>query len=257
MKILFLIVFLLAFNCHAAETQAELTINQGHTQRVLTDKDFQQLHRAEIEIQDLVYHKRKRYAGYWLSEVFGLADVQLDPKAIWVFTALDGYQARVTVADVLRSGAKAFVTVKDLDAPDWEKIKQGKEWVSPAPYYLVWQSPAQVPKDIKLPWPYQMVGISVEYADETQQKLAGFKVFQQNCMSCHSLNLEGGTLGPELNVPRNILEYQDRKFLKEFIGNPSSFRANSKMPAFNDVLSSQELDDLFDYLEWMGKHKKD
>jgi len=120
---------------------------------------------------------------------------------------------------------------------------------------------------VKLPWPYQMVEISIQKADEAQQKIfpdsndksesitRGYKIFKQNCMACHSLNLEGGVVGPELNVPKNILEYEDKEFLKEFIGNPSSFRARSKMPAFNSILSTQELDDVLDYLAWMEKHK--
>jgi mono/diheme cytochrome c family protein len=114
---------------------------------------------------------------------------------------------------------------------------------------------------VKLPWPYQMVEISIDKADEGLQKppteslTRGYKIFKQNCVACHSLNLQGGVVGPELNVPKNILEYEDRKFLKEFIGNPSSFRARSKMPAFNSTLSDQEIDDILDYLAWMGKHK--
>jgi mono/diheme cytochrome c family protein len=83
----------------------------------------------------------------------------------------------------------------------------------------------------------------------------GFDGFQKNCIACHSLNLEGGVLGPELNIPKNILEYRERKMLKEFISNPSSFRARSKMPAFENSLSSQSFDDLLDYLDWIGKHK--
>ena len=105
-----------------------------------------------------------------------------------------------------------------------------------------------------------MVEISIHKADDNLQKLItdsadknesvtrGERIFQQNCVACHSLNLEGGVVGPELNVPKNILEYEDRKFLKEFIGNPSSFRARSKMPAFNSTLSTQNLDDVLNFL---------
>lgn len=235
---------------------ADLTITQGATERVLGDEDFGRLKRAQIAIQDPVYHKRKRYAGYWLSDIFELAGVKLDSKVVLGFTALDGYNARIPAADVAQSGARAFVAVKDLDAPEgWEKVLQGKEWVSPAPYYLVWQAPVELPKNIILPWPYQLAGISIEYADEAAQKHPGHKIFEQNCIACHSLNLQGGTSGPELNVPRNILEYQDRTFIKEFIIDPGAFRANSKMPAYKDVLSDEELEDLLDYLSWMGQRK--
>lgn len=258
--------FLFAFNCYAAD----LKISQGATQRVLTDKDLQQLHLTTIEIEDPVYNKHKRYAGYWLSEILGTAGIQADPNAVLVFTALDGYKARVTVADVINSKAKALVAVKDLDAPEgWENIQQGKELKTPAPYYLVWQIPPDAPANIKLPWPYQMNEISILNIDEAQAKLVpdsgernssimrGYKIFQQNCIACHSLNLEGGVVGPELNIPRNILEYRDRKTLREFIANPSSFRARDKMPAFGKELSSGSIEDVLDYLAWMGKHKGD
>ena len=263
-------VFLFTPHAYAKEVKADLTVVQAQgPKRILTSNDFRQLHLDSIVVQDPVYNKHKRYAGYWLSDIFNLAGVHPDPSTVWTFTALDGYKASIAAADVLQSGVKGFVAIEDLDKEEgWEKIKQGKEWISPGPYYLVWQTPLEdVTPKVKLPWPYQMVEISIHTADEEQQKLfadskdksesvtRGYKIFRQNCMACHSLNLQGGVVGPELNVPKNILEYQDRKFLKEFIGNPSSFRARSKMPNFDKTLSEQDLNDVLDYLAWMGKHK--
>jgi mono/diheme cytochrome c family protein len=268
------IAFLMALcltvpHVYAKEARADLTIVQGQVKSVITENDFRGLHLDSVVVQDPVYNKHKRYAGYWLSDIFALEGIHPDPNAVLTFTALDGYKASIAVADVLQSGCKAFVAIEDLDKEEgWEKIQHGKEWISPGPYYLVWQTPmVDVTPSIKLPWPYQMIEISIHKSDEAQQKLfpdsndksesvtRGYKIFQQNCMACHSLNLQGGVVGPELNVPKNILEYEDRKFLKEFIGDPGSFRARSKMPAFNSTLSPQELDDVLDYLAWMGKHK--
>jgi len=268
-KVLVFITLFLITPHGYADTKVPLTIVQGPTKRVLTQDDFRQLPLDSIVVQDPVYNKHKRYMGYWLLDIFAYVGMHPDPNTVWTFKALDGYKASVTVADVLQSGARAFVAVEDLDKEEgWEKIKQGKEWISPGPYYLVWKTPLEdVTPSIKLPWPYQMVEISIHKVDEDQQKLfpdsndksesvtRGYKLFKKNCMACHSLNLQGGVVGPELNVPKNILEYEDRKFLKEFIGNPSSFRARSKMPAFNKTLSDQELNDVLDYLDWMGKHK--
>jgi len=262
-------LFLMASHGHAEAARADLTIIQGQTKRDLTKNDFRQLQLDSVVVLDPVYNKHKRYSGYWLSDIFALAGIHPDPTTVWTFKALDGYKASIAVADVLKSGVKAFVAVADLDKIEgWEKIKQGKEWISPGPYYLVWKTPLEdLTPSVKLPWPYQMVEISIHKADEGLQKLLagsnvqsgsvtrGYKVFQQSCIACHSLNLEGGVVGPELNVPKNILEYENRKFLKEFIGNPNSFRARSKMPAFNSTLSPQEINDVLDYLAWMGKHK--
>lgn len=263
-------VFLIAPSSYAKNARADLTIIQGSTKHLLTETDFRQLHLDSIVVQDPVYKKHKRYAGYWLSDILALEGIHPDPKTVWTFTALDGYKASIAVADVLQSGCKAFVAIEDLDRDEgWEKIQQGKEWISPGPYYLVWQTPLEdVTPNVKLPWPYQMVQISIHQANEAQQKLfpdsndksesvtRGYKIFKQNCISCHSLNLEGGVLGPELNVPKNILEYENRPFLKDFIGDPSSFRARSKMPSFNKILSTQQIEDVLDYLAWIGKHKE-
>ena len=268
--LLLIALFLISAHGYAKETRADLTIVQGTSKHVITEEDFRQLQLDSVVVKDPVYNKHKRYAGYWLSDIFALAGIHPDPNTIWTFSALDGYKTSIAVADVQKSGVKAFVAIEDLDREEgWEKIQQGKEWISPGPYYLVWQTPLENPAPwLKLPWPYQMIEISIHKADEGLQKLLtdsndksesvtlGYKVFQQSCIACHSLNLDGGVLGPELNVPKNILEYEDRKFLKEFIGNPSSFRARSKMPNFNSTLSAQELNDLLDYLAWMGKHKK-
>ncbi len=262
--------FVIVSHGYAKAASTDLTIVQGSNKYVITENGFRALHLDSIVVLDPVYKKHKRYAGYWLSDILALAGVgHPDPNTVWTFTALDGYKASVAVADVVQSGAKAFVAIEDLDKEEgWEKIPQGKEWISPGPYYLVWQTALEdVTPSVKLPWPYQMVEISIGKSDEAQQKLfpdsndksesvtRGYKVFTQNCMACHSINLQGGVVGPELNVPKNILEYEDRKFLKEFIGSPSSFRARSKMPGFNGTLSDQELDDVLDYLAWMGKHK--
>jgi mono/diheme cytochrome c family protein len=270
MSLGFIVLFLIAPHSYADETRADLTIVDAQgSKHVLTENSFRQLHIDSAVVNDPIYNRHKRYAGYWLSDIFALAGIHPDPTTVWTFTALDGYKASIAVADALQSGAKAFVAIADLDKEEgWEMIPHGKELVSPGPYYLVWQTPMEdVTPSIKLPWPYQMVEISISKAGEDEQKLfpgsndksesviRGYKIFKINCMACHSINLQGGTIGPELNIPKNILEYEDRNFLKKFIDNPSSFRAKSKMAAFNSTLSPQELDDLLDYLAWMGKHK--
>jgi mono/diheme cytochrome c family protein len=254
--------------------QAELTISKGSIERTIGNAQMlRELHPASVEIDDPVYGKRKRYAGYWLMDVFRLAGVQIEPGDVWTFQALDGYEARISAADALASKVRPFLAIRDLDASSgWERLRQGKAWISPGPFYLVWQEAAGgsatgLNKSPKLPWPYQLVSVRFRNRDEAQRKLfpgdsstgasvaRGFTVFQQDCLACHSLNLEGGTLGPELNVPRNIMQYRERSYLREFIGNPSSFRARSKMPAFKDSIPANSMDDLFSYLEWIGGHQ--
>ena len=82
--------------------------------------------------------------SYWLSDILTLAGVRPDPNTVLTFTALDGYKASIVVADILQSRAKAFIAIADLaKAEGWEKLQHGKEWISPGPYYLVWQTPLE------------------------------------------------------------------------------------------------------------------
>jgi len=262
----FLFIFIFSIDCRASQ----LTLVQGSTRRVLTDAQLSEnLHLNRLEVDDPVYHKHKHYAGYWLSDILAYAGMHLDQNTAITFTALDGFKAGIDTNDIMRSGAKAFIATQDMDNKEgWEEFQDGKELVSPGPYYLVWQIPTQgVPSGIKLQWPYQIAEISIRNSDETEQILfpesyikpepvtRGYKVFTQNCMTCHSINLQGGAVGPELNVPKNITEYESRDFLKQFISDPSSFRARSRMPSFNKILTPQEIEDVLNYLAWMEKHK--
>jgi len=263
----FIFITFFAFNAYAQEQKDDLTVIKGSQQVVLTARDFEHLKVAKIEVQDPVYGKIKHYAGYWLSDILDLARIHPDANSVYIFTALDGYKARLAQGDLIKTKAKGFVAIADIDAEEgWVSFEHGKDVITPAPYYLVWDIPKDAPTDIQLPWAYQMVEISLVGADEAQENIfpagdkspaviRGYKVFSQNCIACHSLNLQGGVEGPELNVPKNIMEYRNREFLKAFIKNPDSFSAHNKMPVFGDSLSDDSIDDVLDYLTWMGKHK--
>lgn len=61
----------------------------------------------------------------------------------------------------------------------------------------------------------------------------------QNCPSCHSVNLVGGDLGPEPNVPRNVTEYWSAAHLAAFVKAPETYRARSKMPGFGHLADAE------------------
>ncbi len=86
------------------------------------------------------------------------------------------------------------------------------------------------------------------------QAQQGFALFKQHCLKCHSINLQGGALGPELNAPKNVTEYWQRHDLKAFIKNPESYRYQSKMPAFS-FFSDAEIDAVLAYLQQMKQQK--
>src|SRR5262249_31631673 len=91
-------------------------------------------------------------------------------------------------------------------------------------------------------------------ADNSSAK-RGFEIFRIQCLACHSINRAGGKVGPELNVPRNILEYRDPAVVRDFVRNPLAFRY-TVMPAHLQMTNS-ELDDVIAYLRAMKNQKYD
>ena len=171
--------------------------------------------------------------------------------------ASDGYTIPVS-RDQLTPG-KGVLAFEDLDPPTgsrWHTFLQGKRTLTPAPFYLVWDG---IPLGSSHPGPYQLERISIinlaeaygdAYPSHAPEAASGFALYKARCISCHSVNLAGGVLGPEMNVPRNITTYRQREHLEGFVRNPSAYRARTAMPAFED-LSERDLDLILDYLAAM------
>jgi len=190
----------------------------------------------------------------------GLADA-LD-GARFRLVAADGY-APVLSGEQLQQAKAYLAFASEGAAPhQFPRLAVGKQWLNPAPYYLLWQS-----KDASLPRPYQLVRIerlasSPQFTkmqpaiqDVDSAVAMGFRLFQQHCQACHSINLQGGEVGPELNIPQNITEYRSEAFLKAFIRDSNAFRARSRMPAFSQ-LTETELQQLLAYLRHMAGRKQ-
>ncbi|MGE0714610.1 MAG: cytochrome c family protein [Alphaproteobacteria bacterium] len=202
-----------------------------------------------VTVTDPVYKKTKRFEGYRLAELLRAAWPQVDQWANeggeLVMTASDGYAPSMNLAHALAN--KGVIAVRDLDQPPgdpWEPFPKGAAMITPAPYYLVWEGVD--PADPHFRWPYRLVRLSVEPfqrrygaaappAGAGARAESGYRLFVQNCIACHSLNLIGGTIGPELNVPKNITEYWSANHLAAFIRDPLSYRAHSKMPSFGGL----------------------
>ena len=140
----------------------------------------------------------------------------------------------------------------------WPIRKRGKIEDHPGPYYLLWRDERY---SKHRPWPYQLTSIDILPAnhlaalepDPKDGVDAGYQLFAVHCKACHAMNLVGGTMGPELNVPQNILSYRDREQLLEFIKNPKIFRFSSLMPP--SVLSRQDIGLILDYLKAMSNRR--
>jgi mono/diheme cytochrome c family protein len=178
----------------------------------------------------------------------------------FVLRARDGYTVPISGARLLEGGA--YLAFADADGP-WEPI--GAMKADPAPFYVVWRGDAQ--QDLAThPRPWALASVAIEPFERVFPKVVppgtpsaqvsrGFALFREQCVRCHAINQEGGRVGPELNVPRNITEYRDEAFLRAWLANPSSFRV-SAMPSFA-WLPPADVDAVLAYLQAMAHAKVD
>jgi cbb3-type cytochrome oxidase cytochrome c subunit len=66
----------------------------------------------------------------------------------------------------------------------------------------------------------------------------------QSCAVCHTINGEGGSVGPDLS---RVGAERDHGWLRQFLADPKSLVTGATMPAYGQ-LSHQDLDALVDYM---------
>jgi cytochrome c2 len=177
------------------------------------------------------------------------------------FTALDGYESVSVLPKMKEKGG--YIVFADLDSNNWEPI--GRTDASPGPFYLVWTGKDQLPEN-EYPWPWQIASINImrfpdqyplvypQGAGKGSAAYKGYEIFKGRCVRCHSMNRQGGKVGPDLNAPRSILTYRSEYMIKEFIRHPSVYRY-TQMPDHPD-LSDQDLNDLIAYFRYMNGLRK-
>jgi mono/diheme cytochrome c family protein len=234
----------------------------------IIDKQFkpQQMHVLEPHNSE-----RRTYIGIPLTTLLdGIYGQAWRQEEEILFNCADGYKASIPVGQVLRylpmlayarSGNKPF-TVNNIAQ---------NELVNLGPYYLIWPN-LQYPvlqKDGATGWPYQVIGIDlIRFADRFPNasppansgaaSSRGFLAFRNHCMTCHTINGEGGAKAPELNYPASITEYLKPEWLRCWILEPHEVRYNTTMPGLAKDLAGREAmaDDIVAYLETMAKNKK-
>lgn len=176
-------------------------------------------------------------------------------------TASDGYASQAAAAKLTEEGG--CLAFEDLDAgggADWEPI--GRKQASPGPFYLVWTHPEQSTENA-YPWPWQLVSINLIRFEERYPEVVphgakpdsrpwrGYMTFRNQCMRCHSINREGGKIGPDLNAPQSVTAYRTKRWFKSYVKAPSKYRY-TEMPD-HPQLSDDDLDSLWAYFKLKSK----
>ena len=217
-----------------------------------------------IELYDIEYKKEKRYEGFRVGDVLRLAYGDRLDDADYTdiaFTALDGYESVSLLPKMNEEGG--YIVFEDIDSPGWEPV--GRTQSSPGPFYLVWTGKTQTPEN-EYPWPWQIASVNImRFADQyplvypagagtDSAAYKGYEIFKGRCVRCHSMNQQGGKVGPDLNAPKSIVTYRSEYMIKEFIRHPSEYRY-TQMPD-HPGLTEQDLNDLIAYFRYMNGLRK-
>ena len=211
---------------------------------------------------DPYYKREKRFWAIPIAPVLLRAFPGVDvASASLVLRARDGYAVPLRGSRLL--DGTAYLALADADLPSgWEPI--GPRRADAAPFYLIWKGPDRVDLErFPRPWALEQIerapsGTLYPHAipiGGSRPAQHGYELFSHDCIHCHAINREGGSVGPELNVPQSIVEYRPRDQIRAYIRNPLQFRYGG-MPA-HPHLSDGDLDDLIAYFDDMKSMKHD
>ncbi len=261
------LLLVLALAAAAPETSLRFE-RAGQPERVVSSAELAAACvEATVAVEDPYYAKPKRFLAWplrcVLEQGFGALGADFRGQDV-LLRALDGYTRATEGAVLLEPGGYVAFADAEREAGGFDPIDYRR--ADPAPFYLIWQGAGE--KDVvRYPWPYQLAEIEAVRVEDRFPRLVppgaapgsperrGFDVFRRSCLQCHAINGDGGRVGPELNLPRSIVEYREEPQLRAFIRDPQSFRY-TQMPA-NPQLADADLDALLAYLRHMSRYKLD
>lgn len=243
-------------------------VREGRTVRTLSAESLERACDVRtVTVEDPYYGRTKRFRACPLAEVLRLGfgiDAGAFAQEDFFFRAKDGYTRPASGRVLAEPGGYLAFGDADLGPGRFEPVDRRQ--LDPGPFYVVWTG-AEQRDPHRHPWPYQLVTVEIaRFETEFPHTIPtgvpaeapawrGFGLFRTQCFACHAMNGEGGTVGPELNVPRSIVEYRPREQIRAYVRNPESFRYTT-MPAHPD-LSDDDLDDLLAYFDAMRDRKHD
>lgn len=217
-----------------------------------------------VDTEDPYYGKKKAFLGWPVARVLGLGfeEKRRDLRSSEiVFEATDGYQVRLPMRKLVEDGA--YLVHADADLGALAPIGPRKS--DPGPLYLVWKGDRQTDLTSH-PRPFSVNRISFgQDSSESFGPPGGFskgapesrgnELFLQRCVRCHALNQKGGRVGPDLNVPQNILAYRSEADVRSYIRDPRTFRYGAMPPHLD--LSEEQMDALIAFLKAMARYQTD
>lgn len=263
----FFLLLCFTIGCKTAQTTADKAVSTKNSSVDLTAlKTKGVLPKTQVitSKDDPVYHKTKRFNAFllkpFLQKYWNFDELVIDQIKI-VFECEDGYKPEMPLSKFL--SVSSYLAISDADAPSgrmWEQVmKNGNEMII-APFFLFYDNEvASDDKSFKRPYNLVKIHLQSTTSDELPLPtdatvLTGYNLFNTSCKTCHSINGIGGTMGPELNSPKNVTEYWKKDDLIAFIVNPSLYRNKVKMPVLG--ITTEESREIVRYLEYVNGRKE-
>ena len=250
----------------SADPVLDVSIN-GETRHFGRDALLARPEVTSVEVaHDIAYGKAMRFRAIPLAVL--LPGLSASTDRVLETAAIDGFAAQLPLDLVTNSDAAKAVAWLAIEPDDarWPPLP-GKT-ASAGPFYIVWTG-AMAATIRSEQWPYQVAKLETQPSPAarwpalgvdpalpaTHSVRAGQALFVTQCLPCHTLNGAGsGTLGPDMNKPKNPTEYMTHDGLRTLIRDPRSVRSwpALAMPGFTaDQMSDREIDLVIDYLSHM------